>query len=909
MAFPDTPQDLLVEAYLGGEWRDITGDVRDDPGITIVRGASAEGSTSAPSPSTCSLTLDNSSGDYTPRNPAGTYFGALGRNTPMRVTLGIDEDTFSRTESNGWGSSDTGQPWTTGGGAASDFAVGSGAGTHVVSSANSFRRCHQAAVVHGPVDVAVTVTLGITNITGADVEPANIILAGRDLPALDYVMARVSISTAEAVTISIQTAGGTVYGGPLAVDGLTHTAAQSLRVRAQSESGTVRMKVWPAADPEPAAWQLTATTDGWPSTGWIGVRSGVASGNTNVPVTFSYDDWEVRSPRWAGEVAEWPVASDTSGNDVTTAVTGAGLIRRLSQRTAPLRSAMYRAHLAPARATPVAYWSMEDGADATSFGSAVGGPAMVLPDEITPSSSVSFPASDRVPVFGANTVPLVGTVGGYTSTGTIVVDLLLHVPSGGLTDQARLLTVWIGGSTIARWIIYYATGGNLRMRVFDADVALLHDSGLLGFAVDDRPLRLSLTLTQDGSDVDYDIATASIGEAAVGGISGTVTSQSLGRVTSVHMGGYGAITLDGLAAGHLAIKTVEDFDLWESATQAWAGETAGDRIARLCEEEGIGLVVEGDPGDTEPMGPQSVTSLLELVEECAAVDGGLLAEPAGALGLLYRTRVSLYSQDTRVTLDQTAGELLPPLEPVDDDRYIANEVTVTRDGGSSATAVQTTGPLAVTDPPDGVGRYDTAVTLNLAADEQAEDQAAWRRHLGTIDEARFPSVRASLAKTPTLRDAVLATGLGDRLGITHNRPSRYGQAAIDGLVLGYTEQLSRFQHEFDWTLIPASGYAVGVWAADTGDTGEHLLRWDADGSTLVSGVAAGGVSMSVATPAGPLWTTVADDFPMQVIVGGITVTVTAITGASSPQTFAINPAPYALPAGAEVSVATPGLGL
>lgn len=906
MAFPDDPQDLLVEAFLGGQWRDITGDVRDDPGVTIERGAAPEGSVSAPSPSTCSFTLDNSSGDYTPRNPGGQFFGALGRNTPTRVTLGVTTDDFDRTVASGWGTSADGITWSGGVAGTGSSSVGSGVATHTQSSTGGFRLHRQVGAAYGPTDVAITVSLAITDITGDQVEPANLVLRYTNG---DYTLVRLAITTAEAVTISIHNSVLGELVAPVTVDGLTHSSSQALRVRAVAEGSTVRAKVWAAAGQEPAGWHVAAVDPDMAPVGEAGVRSGVAASNTNVPVVFSYTSWEVRSPRWAGEVAEWPVASDTSGNDVTTAITGSGLLRRLSQRSAPLRSAMYRAHLAPARATPIAYWPMEDGTDATSFASAVGGAAMVLPTEITPASSSSFPASDRLPVFGANTVPAVGTVGAYTSTGTLLFDLLLHVPSGGLTDQARLLTVWIAGSTIARWIIYYATGGNLRMRVFDSDVNLLHDSGLLGFAVDDRPLRLSLTLTQDGSDVDYDIATASIGEAAVGGISGTVTSRQLGRVTSVHMGGYGAITLDGLAAGHLAIKTATDFDLWESATQAWAGETAGDRIVRLCAEEGIGLVLDGDPGDTEPVGPQSVTSLLDLVEECAAADGGLLAEPAGALGLLYRTRVSLYSQDTRLTLDQTAGEVLPSLDPVDDDRYLANEVTVTRRDGSSSTAVQTSGPLAVTDPPDGVGRYDTAVTLNLAADDQTGPQAEWRRYLGTIDEARYPSVRASLAKTPALRDDVLAVALGDRLGVTHNVPARYGQLPIDGLVLGYTEQLARFVHELDGTLVPASGYAVGEWADDTGDTGEHVMRWDADGSTLASGVSAGGTSMSVATPAGPLWTVVADDCPMDVAVGGIVVTVTAISGASSPQTFTIDPAPYALTSGAEVSVATPGLGL
>jgi hypothetical protein len=904
MAFPATPQDLRVEAYLGAAWRDITSDVRDDPGITIERGATAEGSTSAPSPSTCSFTLDNSSGNYTPRNPAGQYFGGLGRNTPVRVTLGLTTDDFARTVASGWGVSADGLTWAGGASGTGSAAVGSGVATHTQSTAAGFRLLRQVGANYSAVDVAVTVSLAVTNITGGAVEPANLVLR---YTTTGYSFVRLSITTAEAITIGIFSS----TTGELAeavTTGYTHTSAQALRVRAQVEGDSIRAKVWPLGSAEPVGWQVEAIDPDMAPLGEVGIRSGVASGNTNIPVVFSYDDFEVRSPRWAGEVAEWPVSADTSGRDVTSAVTASGLLRRQSQGAAPLRSAMYRAHLSPYLAAPLAYWPMEDGERASSLGSAIArGRAMIIPPDLEMASSNSFAASEPCVTFGASTTPLTGTVRGYTSTGTIVTYVLLHVPSGGLTNQARLLTVWLGGSSIARWIVYYATGGNLQVRAFDSDATELHDSGSVGFNVNDRPLLMRFALTQDGSDVDYDLSTASVGEVAVGGISGTVTGRALGRVTSVAMGG--SISLDGLAAGHLAVKSVDDYGLFHRATQAWAGETAGERVLRLCAEQAVPVVFDGLYYDTEPMGAQSASTLLDLVEECAAADGGLLAEPAGVLGVAYRTRVALYSQTTRATIDQTVGQVLPPLEPVDDDRYIRNQVTVTRDGGASATASQTSGPLAIAEPPAGVGLYDTAVTLNLGYDEQTDAQAEWRVGLGTIDEPRYPSVRVSLAKTPALRAAVLSVGLGDRLGVTHNRPSRYGQRPIDGLVLGYTERLSRYEHEFDWTLAPAAGYAVGAAAADSGDTGEFVLRADTDGSTVVSGVAAGGTSMSVATPSGPLWTTVADDFPLQVTVGGIYVTVTNITGASSPQTFAIAPAPYPLAANAAVSVVSPVVGL
>jgi hypothetical protein len=50
-------------------------------------------------------------------------------------------------------------------------------------------------------------------------------------------------------------------------------------------------------------------------------------------------------------------------------------------------------------------------------------------------------------------------------------------------------------------------------------------------------------------------------------------------------------------------------------------------------------------------------------------------------------------------------------------------------------------------------------------------------------------------------------------------------------------------------------------------------------------------SLSVATASGfPLWTTTASDFPFDINVAGMRLTVTNITGASSPQTMSVTPA-------------------
>lgn len=94
MAFPDTALDILVELLLNGTWTDITTDVRGEEGIVISRGRRGEASQTEPS--RCQLTLSNTDGTYSLRNPSSAYYGVLGRNTPIRVSVTHGGETYRR---------------------------------------------------------------------------------------------------------------------------------------------------------------------------------------------------------------------------------------------------------------------------------------------------------------------------------------------------------------------------------------------------------------------------------------------------------------------------------------------------------------------------------------------------------------------------------------------------------------------------------------------------------------------------------------------------------------------------------------------------------------------------------------------------------------------------------------------
>jgi hypothetical protein len=79
---------VMVELLIAGVWVDITSYVLQRDGsqnISITRGQRDEGG--HPEQSTCSFQLNNRDGRFSPRNPTSPYYGQLGRNQQMRVSV------------------------------------------------------------------------------------------------------------------------------------------------------------------------------------------------------------------------------------------------------------------------------------------------------------------------------------------------------------------------------------------------------------------------------------------------------------------------------------------------------------------------------------------------------------------------------------------------------------------------------------------------------------------------------------------------------------------------------------------------------------------------------------------------------------------------------------------------------
>lgn len=635
---------------------------------------------------------------------------------------------------------------------------------------------------------------------------------------------------------------------------------------------------------------------------------------TQLRVSVDYGTGDIT--RFHGEVAAWPIGWDYSEGDIWVTITAAGIRRRLSQGQTPLRGPLDRAALALSGLA--GYWPMTDPDGSTTFASATGGDAADVGGDVDfATNSTAFPGLDPLPTFGgASAIADLPTM----AAGTVEARALVLLPSGGGGVIYPLITIaFTTGSVGYAELAVLANTGQLALQLFDAAGAFI--VGASTGTVDDirdRPVTLVMSVDQNGANLDLALDVISAA-GTVTTYTDSAASLTLGTPATIAVGSSGPVAsrapLAGVTLGYLTIAATETAaNALQDALTGYAGETAADRIERLCAEEGVTVTVLGDAPTSAAMGPQLPGDFLALIDESATSDGGILSEDANAF--VYRTRENLYDQTptayvtSEVTLDYDSKQL-DALDPVEDDLALVNDLTVTREGGSSARYELTTGALSTQDPPDGVGRYDSAITLSLYADTQLPDQASWRVHLGTVDEPRYPVIGYDL-NTATVHPDRAALALmveGDALRITN--PPTFAGAPDDirQLLAGWTETITNHRWQVSATGIPATPYDVGVYN-DEGDflTESPGSRYSPDTCLLAEDLTTTETGADVTTT-GALWT--AADQPFDLWIGGERATVTAVTGASNPQTLtltrSVNGVVKTHPSGAEVRLWQPAV--
>lgn len=605
-----------------------------------------------------------------------------------------------------------------------------------------------------------------------------------------------------------------------------------------------------------------------------------------------------RQPRLVGHTMwrlGWP-GQKVSGLATTTARVD-GTLRRLRQGKKALDSPIYRLVTSKKNADKViAYWPSEDGRDATSAFSPIPGVApmrMFLPKAADGTLAGSRPLPS---VTGGGVAAWHGDVPPHTLSGNWAVDWFFRIPTGaailadGLimvirttADEAREYRISVDSD---EWRVQtVTTAGAVTTSTTSSDPSFYTAWGLL-----------RLEAEQNGGNIDWNMHWVPLGSGGTIFFSGSLAG-TLGRVTQ--LANLAVAPPDGMSVGHMIVSRDTTIGWLAPADTGFTGETAARRALRLASEHDTSMIVIGDPDDSEPMGPQRALPLPQLFDECAAADLSVLGEQRYNSGLFFRTRASLYNQQPAMIID--AG-LDNPFEPTEDDQLLHNDITVTRVNGSSARAVDQD---AIDDSELGEGLYDQSVTLNLADDDRLAGHAAWRLSMGTWPEMRYPSIPV-LLKSREQVDAWVNTGLGDLIRIV-NLPAEHPTSTVDLILDGYTERITPARWDVVMNCSPAGPWTVGVLDDDTPTT--TLASLESDGTTLTAGIDDNDLSIS-ATVTGKVWTTAAAQFPLDIEIGGEVITLSGISGASSPQTFtvaarSVNGVVKSHSAGAPITAAAP----
>ncbi|WP_328426046.1 hypothetical protein [Streptomyces sp. NBC_00443] len=800
MPFPEDALGVTTELGIGGVLTDVTQYAMARDIITHTRGKTAEGQ--APDPASCSLTLKSPDGLFSPRNPRSPYYGLIGRNTPMRVSVragaarlllpddapGARASTPSVTALNIAGNLDArvevsllnwqtgievevfGKYVTTGNQRSWQLSVaGNGAlSLRASTDGNSVVSFLSTALVPVPPSGRLALRVTRDNTTGTVTFYTAPLISGTwsqlgsavATPAGAIFASTAPLVVGELTDLQFVGAMGSVYAAQLR-NGIGGTLVASVDFTAQTIGATSFV------DATGLTWTLS---------------NGAAISNKRVRFHGEYSDWP---DRWSG-----------AGRLITVEGAGAGLLRRLNQGKKPLASTLRRR--VPSF-SPVAYWPMEEGSDATQAYSPISGVRVLK------ASGFDWAADDTLP--GSSPLPVLQTGGKFAApvpaaaAGTWQVELVYNLATMPVAETT-LFEVRSAGT--ARRVRVRVATNLVRIEGLDADDQQVFMDFSTAPQFTGAWNRLQIRAVQSGGNVQYSARWIIIG--GTGFTVAATIAASPGYVTEVRSD-FGA-GLDGMSFGHLAVFTQETDQPFNAADQAFAGEEAGTRLRRLSVESGIPISVSGVISDQARVGPQRPGTLLELLEQCAAADGGILVEDKEKVGLRYRGRASQYNQAPALTLAYGSRELAH-IEPEPDDVDVRNDVTVNRVGGSSGQAELLVGPLSVQDPPDGIGRYDDSVDLNLYDDSQAEPMAAWLLHLGTWDEARYPSVTVRLHRAPELIPAVLDLSEGDLIRIT-DLPDWLPPGPLDLLVVGYTERLGIHTWEIDFVCAPAGPYQVGA---------------------------------------------------------------------------------------------------
>lgn len=199
-------------------------------------------------------------------------------------------DTFGRTVSNSWSNADTGELYTSSGGAASDYSVSGGLGRISHGTRNVTRSQILAGVL---TDFEIYIELAAPAISTVNSQLIDIYF--RYTTQNDNYLLRFNFGLAGAVICQPYK---TVAGAATSLTGTTaltnYAANDKYSVRAQFNGTSIKIKSWKTGAQEPNSWNVFNGTDVAQASGNVVMSGIVDPANTNaLPLVYMYDNLQI----------------------------------------------------------------------------------------------------------------------------------------------------------------------------------------------------------------------------------------------------------------------------------------------------------------------------------------------------------------------------------------------------------------------------------------------------------------------------------------------------------------------------------------------------------------------------------------------------------------------------------------
>jgi F5/8 type C domain-containing protein len=881
-------------------WEDITTYVQEADKIRITRGF--QGTSGRSDFSRAYFTVDNTDGRFSLRNPNGAYHGAIQRNSETRIskaygTKGLQLQGAVRVEGTDMIGDCFRAPLTYALAVTSDIDIRIDMDLETWHSEQSIvgMGLDSSAAEHGWAvylddDGKVHFTWVDTALTVFDVK-STIAVPNTTRQSLKVVLDANNGASGNTVTFYTATTFAGAYtqlGDAVVSSGITNIyyAGGSLSI-GQSGRRSPRGPHGIVYNFELRNALLGTTVADLDFTSMTNGARTHTDAYDNLWIAVNFAVVSNRRYRFHGEIAEWPMAWDPTGNWVYVPITAAGVQKRL-ERASATGSAMYRHHTKGTITDPgfdfqrnvaYAYWPMEDGENSFQVSSGLPGKPHL---EVygSPKFAENSDFTESAAILDLNGSKLGGRVQGNPED-YVDVRFIMNIPSDVTPSSgANLITLWTTGS-MAKFQLHFGSSTELDWHLY-SEAALetgtpSFTSSAIAATLVGEKFHARVQLQQVGADISITVDLLSTVGDVLATSTQTASSTDFGRVYRVQVNDSSTASSTGIFMGHLAVYGTESPD-WQGPINSWHYERAADRIERICQEESIEYRQIGASTKSTFMGYQNPDSPQAIMSSASHSDVGYLTDPLDAFGIEFRTGRSLFNQDARLTLSYTGFELSGELRPVDDDSYLVNDQVVQRGDAGSARFQLTEGALSINPPPDGVGPYSDVQSFSLANEGQCVDLASWFVAQGTLDEEHYPRIEVALenvriAADAALTEAILLLNIGQRIDIT-DTPDFLPANDIRQIVVGYEEWFDNFQHNLKLNTIPER-----IFEAAQYDT---TYRFDTAGSTLYQDISTSATSIKVQTDLGQVWS--GDDEDFDIWVDGERMTCTAISNDSTGDT-------------------------